>query len=169
MPGTSWIQSSWLTLVLGAVLATPSSATTPDVWITTKTRLALLTTAGISWTGIHVDTVLGQVTLHGTVRSAAEKETAETVAQQIGGVQEGVRNLLEVVALQDERVVQVADDTLTPRVVQAVQADSALKNSRISVQAVNQSVVLLTGTAQTLSAPLRATLVGGTWPDRRKR
>jgi BON domain len=105
MPGTSWIQSSWLTLVLGAVLAAPSSAATPDVWITTKTGLALLTTAGISWTGIHVDTVLGQVTLHGTVRSAAEKETAETGAQQIGGVQEGVRNLLEVVALQDERAV----------------------------------------------------------------
>ena len=49
---------------------------------------------GDAWTGIHVDTVLGQVTLHGTVRSAAEKETAETGAQQIGGVQEGVRNLL---------------------------------------------------------------------------
>ena len=155
MPGTSWIQSSWLTLVLGAVLAAPSSTATPDVWITTKTRLALLTTAGISWTGIHVDTVLGQVTLHGTVRSAAEKETAETGAQQIGGVQEGVRNLLEVVALQDERAVQVAD--------------SALKNSRISVQSVNQSVVLLTGTAQTLSAHLRDTLAGDAWPDRRKR
>ena len=31
MPGTSWIQSSWLTLVLGAVLAAPSSAAAPDV------------------------------------------------------------------------------------------------------------------------------------------
>jgi hypothetical protein len=37
------------------VLAAPSSAATPDAWITTKTKLALLTTAGISWTGMQAE------------------------------------------------------------------------------------------------------------------
>jgi hypothetical protein len=41
MPGTSWIPSSVLAVVLGEVLATPAEAATPDAWNTTKIRLAL--------------------------------------------------------------------------------------------------------------------------------
>jgi hypothetical protein len=37
-----------------------ASAATPDAWITTKTKLALLTTEGVSGTAIKVDTVLGR-------------------------------------------------------------------------------------------------------------
>jgi osmotically-inducible protein OsmY len=66
-----------------------------------KTKLALLTTAGVSGRAINVDTVFGRVTLHGTVRSAEEQAKAETVARQINGVQ-GVSNLLQVVAAADE-------------------------------------------------------------------
>ena len=66
----------------GVALAAPAGAATPDAWITTKTKLALLTTEGVSGTAIHVDTVLGRVTLHGKVRSAEEKAKAESVAQK---------------------------------------------------------------------------------------
>ena len=62
MHGTSWIMSSVLAVVLGVALAAPAAAATPDAWITTKTKLALLTTEGVSGTAIHVDTVLGRVT-----------------------------------------------------------------------------------------------------------
>jgi len=56
-----------ITFGLGAALAAPVAAATPDAWITTKTKLALLTTEGVSGTAIHVDTVLGRVTLYGKV------------------------------------------------------------------------------------------------------
>ena len=155
MNRTSWIKSSVFAMVLGAALVAPAGAATPDAWITTKTKLALLTTEGVSGTAIHVDTVLGRVTLHGKVRSAEEKAKAESVAQQIEGVQ-GVRNLLQVVAPQHGKAVQVSDDALKARIEKALQADPSLQDSRISVQSVNKGVVLLTGTAKTLSAHLRA-------------
>ena len=155
MNGPSWIKASVLAVGLGAALAAPVAAATPDAWITTKTKLALLTTEGVSGTAIHVDTVLGRVTLYGKVPSAGEKAQAESVAQKIEGVQ-GVRNLLQVVAPQHVQAVQVADDALKARIEKALQADPALRDSRIAVQSVNKGVVLLTGTAKTLSAHLRA-------------
>jgi osmotically-inducible protein OsmY len=155
MNRTSWIKSSVLAVVLGAALVAQVGAATPDAWITTKAKLALLTTEGVSGTAIHVDTVLGRVTLHGKVPSSGEKAQAESVTQKIEGVQ-GVRNLLQVVAPQHIQAVQVADDALKARIEKALQADPSLRDSRISVQSVNKGVVLLTGTAKTLSAHLRA-------------
>jgi osmotically-inducible protein OsmY len=109
-----------------------------------------------------VDTVLGRITLHGKVPSAEEKAQAERVAQKIEGVQ-GVRNLLQVVAPPHVKAVQVADDALKTRIEKTLQADPALRDSRISVKSVNKGVVLLTGTAKTLSAHLRAVeVVAGT-------
>jgi osmotically-inducible protein OsmY len=127
----------------------------PDAWITTKTKLALLTTEGVSGTAVHVDTVRGRVTLYGKVGSAAEKAKAETVAQQIDGVK-GVRNLLQVVAPPRAQAVQVSDDALKSRVEQALRADLALRDSQIAVPSVHQGVVRLAGTAKTLSAHRRA-------------
>ena len=155
MNGTSWLKYTVFAMGLGVALAAPVAAATPDAWITTKTKLALLTTEGVSGTAIHVDTVLGRVTLHGKVPSAGEKAQAESVTQKIEGVQ-SVRNLLQVVAPQHVKAVQVADDALKARIETALQADPSLRDSRIAVQSVNKGVVLLTGTAKTLSAHLRA-------------
>ena len=155
MHRTSWIRSSLLAGVLGVALAAPAGAATPDAWITTKTKLALLTTEGVSGTAIKVDTVVGRVTLHGKVGSTEEKTKAETIAQKIDGVK-SVHNLLQVVSPQHEQAVQVSDDALQQRIEKALQADPSLKSSHISVQSVNKGVVLLGGTAKTLSAHLRA-------------
>jgi hyperosmotically inducible protein len=148
-----WIGYSLLAVVLS--VAAPARAATPDAWITTKIKLALLTTDGVSGTAIKVDTIAGQVTLYGKVHSAEEKAKAENVARKIDGVQ-GVRNLLQVVATEHEAAMQLSDDALKQRVEQALQADPSLKSSNITVQSVNQGVVLLGGTAKTLSAHLRA-------------
>jgi osmotically-inducible protein OsmY len=153
-----------LALVLGVVLAAPARAAMPDAWITTKTKLALLTTAGVRGRAINVDTVFGRVTLHGTVRSAKEQANAETVARQINGVQ-GVSNLLQVVAAPDEQAGQVADDALAERITQELHADPALHDSRIAVQSVHQGVVLLAGTAKTLSDHLHAVELVASVPD----
>jgi osmotically-inducible protein OsmY len=167
MHRTSWMRSSLLALVLGAALVAPAGAATPDAWITTKTKLALLTTEGVSGTAIKVDTVVGRVTLHGKVGSTEEKTKAETIAQKIDGVQ-GVRNLLQVVAPQHQQAVQVSDDALKQRVERALQADPSLKSSQISVQSVNKGVVLLGGTAKTLSSHLRAVEVVAIIPGVRR-
>ena len=150
-----WITNSALAVVVSAALAAPIGAATPDAWITTKTKLSLLTTEGVSGTAIHVDTILGKVTLHGKVRSAEEKTKAESIAKKIDGVLE-VRNLLQVVTPEREKAVQLSDDALKQRVEKALQGDSSLKDSSISVKSVNKRVVLLAGTAKTLSAHLRA-------------
>ncbi len=155
MNGTYWIKYSVLAVVVVVALAAPVGAATPDAWITTKTKLSLLTTEGVSGTAIHVDTILGKVTLHGKVRSAEEKEKAESIAKKIDGVLE-VRNLLQVVTPQREKAVQLSDDALKQRVEKALQGDASLKESSISVKSVNKGVVLLSGTAKTLSAHLRA-------------
>jgi len=159
MQRISSVKYSILAVVLGAALASlaapAGAAAMPDAWITTKTKLALLTTEGAGGTAVKVDTILGRVTLHGKVSSAEEKAKAESVAQKIDGVQ-GVRNLLQVVAARHEKAVQVSDDALKPRIEHALQTDPSLKSSAISVKSVNQGVVLLAGTAKTLSAHLRA-------------
>jgi osmotically-inducible protein OsmY len=155
MNKTYGIKYSVLAVVVSVALAAPVGAATPDAWITTKTKLALLTTEGVSGTAIHVDTILGKVTLHGKVRSAEEKAKAESIAKNTEGVQE-VRNLLQVVTSEREKAVQLSDDDLKQRVEKAIKADSSLNDSSISVKSVNKGVVLLSGTAKTLSAHLRA-------------
>jgi hyperosmotically inducible protein len=151
----SGIKHSVLAVILVLALAAPAGAATPDAWITTKTKLSLLTTEGVSGTAIHVDTILGKVTLHGKVPSAEEKEKAESITRKIDGVVE-VRNLLQVVTPERKKAVQVSDDALKQRVEKALQDDVSLKESSISVKSVNKGVVLLSGTAKTLSAHLRA-------------
>jgi osmotically-inducible protein OsmY len=155
MNGTYWVKHSVLAVVVSVALAAPVGAATPDAWITTKTKLSLLTTEGVSGTAIHVDTILGKVTLHGKVRTAEEKAKAESIAKKIDGVLE-VRNLLQIVTAPREKAVQVSDDALKLRVEKELQGDSSLKESSISVKSVNKGVVLLSGTAKTLSAHLRA-------------
>src|SRR5262245_59243711 len=73
-----------------------AQAATSDAWITAKSKIALMTTKGVSSTAVNVDTVDGVVTLHGKVNSTDEKARAEAEVKKIDGVRE-VRNLLQVV------------------------------------------------------------------------
>lgn len=138
-----------------ALSGAAQAADTPDSWVTTKVKLSLLTTEGVSATHVDVDTLDGRVTLHGTVGSDAEKAKAETVARGIKGVSD-VRNLLQVVAPRAQAKSQGSDAQLNERVSTALEADPALANSSIKVQSVNAGVVLLSGNAKTLSDAYRA-------------
>jgi osmotically-inducible protein OsmY len=130
-------------------------AATSDAWITAKTKLSLMTTEGVSGSKINVDTVNGQVTLHGKVPTADEKAKAEQVARGIEGAK-GVRNLLQVVPERREDMVKASDSELKDRVAKAIKDDKALADSSIAVQSVNNGVVLLGGNAKTMSDHLRA-------------
>jgi hyperosmotically inducible protein len=141
-------------LALSTPLALQAKAM-PDAWITTKVKLALLTGEDVSASDVNVDTVSGRVTLHGTVDSAEEKANAERIARSIEGTRD-VRNLLQVVKPSMQEDVKVSDADLKSRVSDALAADPALKSSSIKVASVNAGVVLLAGSAKTLSDHLRA-------------
>lgn len=139
---------------LGVLLLTSSAMAAPsDPWITTKAKMALLTTDGVSANDINVDTVNGKVTLHGTVGSDAEKTKAESVVKGIEGVA-GVRNLVQVVSVKRQDAAASNDADVKKRVSAAIDAEKDL--GKVDVESVNAGVVLLGGNVPTLSDHLRA-------------
>jgi hyperosmotically inducible protein len=115
----------------------------------------LLVAKDVPATAVRVDTTNGMVTLYGTVSSADEKARAEQAALGVEGVQE-VRDLLQVVPQPRQREMAVADEALATEVQKRLDADPALRNSKIEVKSANRGVVLLDGEAKTLSAHLQA-------------
>lgn len=166
-PRAAHWRAAALAAVLGCAMAGPALAVPTDAWITTKIKLALLTSEGVSGTAVSVDTINHRVTLHGKVRSGEEKEKAEIVAKSVDGVQ-GVVNLLEVVAPRHEKAVQRADDRIHKEVAKALKANTSLKGSSISVKSVNNGAVLLVGTAKTLADHLSAVEVAAGVPGVRR-
>lgn len=138
-----------------AIAANTDQPYRPDPWITTKTKIALLTSADVPGTRVNVDTISGRVTLHGTVATAAEKARAEAIAKQIEGTTE-VRNLLQVVPDKNKKATRLEDAVVQNSAETALESDEALSGSKIYVQSVNKGVVLLAGKADSLSAHLRA-------------
>ena len=93
------------TLVLGGllILATAGAPgcgrglqqTAADDTITVRVRTALATDPSTSTLAIQVETLAGDVTLTGEVRSAADEAAAVRVARQVDGVR-SVRSLLRI-------------------------------------------------------------------------
>ncbi len=138
-------------LLAGALIGWPvagARAAVSDAWITTKTKIALMTAKEVHSSGINVDTVDGVVTLHGKVYSATDKANAEAEAKKIDGVRE-VRNLLQVVSEPRQKAVKASDSQMRDRVSKALKNNPDLRSSSISVQSVNDGVVLLAGKAST--------------------
>lgn len=167
----SWAASGRVAVMAGMlslVLAVPAPAsTTNDAWITTKVKMSLLTTEGVSSNVVNVDTVNQQVTLHGTVNSAEEKQKAESAAKSVAGVK-SVRNLLQVVAEKREAAVERNDSEITTQVTFALERESSLQDSSIKVQSVNKGVVLLAGDAKNLTDHLTAVKVARSVPGVRR-
>jgi len=137
-------------MVAGLAFGSASLAATPDTWITTKIKLSLLTTGGVSSTDVNVDTIDGYVTLHGTVDSETEKTRAEQAARGVEGVR-NVRNMLQVVKPSRQEAVGLADNEIKQNVEDALANDKSLADSSIKVASVNAGVVVLNGTAASLT------------------
>jgi hyperosmotically inducible protein len=142
-------------LILPLVRPAPAADGPPDPWLTTKAKIAVLTTVGLHGTSIHVDTVDGKVTLHGKVNSSADKEAAQKAVASVDGVK-AVRNLLQVVSSKDEKAVEASDSAIESNLEAALKNDPLLKGSSIEVRSVNKKTVLLAGKAESLTAELRA-------------
>lgn len=144
-----------LALLLAFTAGVAMAADRPDVWVTMKAKVALMTTEGVSTTDLNVDTVNGIVTLHGKVATPAEKVLAEKVARGIDGAKD-VKNLLQVVPTAQREVVQRADDAILKAVQDAFTANQRVNDSGITVASVNKGVVLLSGKAKSLEAHVEA-------------
>jgi hyperosmotically inducible periplasmic protein len=144
--------SKWLALALAFLTTGSVYADSPDAWITTKAKIALLTADGVSITAVNVDTVGGTVTLHGKVKTEGEKERAAVAVRSVDGVK-GVQNLLQVVPDAFKESVGVADSSIKDNVEASLMA-TGFKD--VKVASVNKGVVLLSGTTDTLASKLRA-------------
>jgi hyperosmotically inducible periplasmic protein len=146
-------KSTLAAMVLTILLPLSLAADSKDAWLTTKAKIALLTADGVKVTAVNVDTVNGTVTLHGKVRTEAEKEKAVAAVRQVDGVKD-VKNLLQVVPDSVKETVKVADDAVKEKVETSIKADNSLDG--VKVASVNNGVVLLSGKAKELDSKLRA-------------
>jgi len=136
-------------LVFAGVAA--AQADTKDAWLTTKAKIALLTTDGVSATAVNVDTVDGKMTIHGKVGTAAEKAKAEQTVRQLDGVKD-VKNLLQVVPENQQKRVDAKDSDIKDHVEASLKAAKTMDD--ISVASVNKGIVLLSGKTATLGQKL---------------
>ena len=139
-------------LVVWGVGSAPLQAS-DDTWITTKIRIALLTTDGAGRDAVKVDTEHGKVTIHGTVDSQAVKDKAEATVRAVGGVTD-VHNLLQVVTESRQHAVKAADKDVKDAVEKALKADPSLEG--IKVKSVENGLVFLDGNTTNLTSELRA-------------
>jgi len=137
-------------VVAGAVTA---SADVNDSWITTKAKIALLTMDGFSVNGANVDTVNGNVTMHGKVATAGDRTRAEQTVRKVSGVK-SVNNLLQVVPSNVKEAVTANDSDVKERVEASLKADVKMKD--VNVASVNNGVVLLSGKTDSFTEDLRA-------------
>jgi len=139
------------TIVLAG--ARVASADVNDSWITTKAKIALITSDGFSVNGANVDTIDGNVTIHGKVATSEDRTRAEQTVRKVKGVKT-VNNLLQVVPSDVKELVAANDSDIKERVEASLKADSKMKD--VKVASVNNGVVLLSGKSESLTEELRA-------------
>lgn len=127
----------------------------PDPAITDRVKAALFLSADVDGTEVRVDTVDGDVTLHGVVDSEAAKRSAEAVARGERGVRH-VRNLLVVVPRAWQPAVEIGDDALRRRAETALRHAPGLPEDAIRVESVSAGVVVLGGRVERRSEYRRA-------------
>jgi osmotically-inducible protein OsmY len=167
MNGTPQGRGAVIGVALLVTVAAASLAAVSDTWITAKTKIVLLTTIGVEALEVNVDTVEGRVTLHGTVSSATTRQRAGEIATEVEDVAE-VQNLLQVVAARRQEQVESRDDEIAERVSAALRAHGGPGAADVEVESVNAGVVLLGGTAPSMSAHLGAIVTASRVPGVRR-
>jgi len=137
-------------VVVGAGAA---RADVKDSWITTKAKISLLTSDGFSVNGANVDTIDGNVTIHGKVETNADRTKAEQTVRKVSGVK-SVKNLLQVVPASVKDIVKAQDSDVKDRVEASLKVDA--KMNEVNVASVNNGVVLLSGKTESVYENLRA-------------
>ena len=115
-------------LLIATSVAAKDEQLGSDAWITAKTKIALITTDGVSAMDVNVDTVDEKVTLHGKVDTQQAKEKAATLTKKIEGVRD-VRNLLQVIEAGRHEETEVDDKAITKTMEEAIEADKSLQDA----------------------------------------
>lgn len=113
-----------------------------DSWITSKTKMALVSDKRVKARQIKVETERGVVTLRGKVASGDERNAAEQIARGVDGVR-SVRNTLEVVPETRRKALDAKDDEVSEAVSKRLDADEQLKEASIKVRSDNGMVTLM--------------------------
>lgn len=127
---------------------------TTDSWLTTKTKMALVTDKRVAARRIKVETQGGVITLRGKVRTAEERTAAEAIARGIGGAA-SVSSALQVVPEEQRTAVDAKDEGIEKAVKARLETDAQLKSADIAVRSDN-SVVTLIGSVPDHKARTRA-------------
>jgi osmotically-inducible protein OsmY len=125
-----------------------------DSWLTTKTKLALVTDGRVKARHIAVETQAGVVTLRGKVSSAAERIAAQQITGGVHGVR-SVNNALQIVPDVQRKSVDAADTEIQKAVRTRLDGDEVLKGADIKVRSDN-SVVTLMGSVPNAQTKARA-------------
>ena len=129
-------------------------ATTPDGWITAKTKLALMGTDNVSAFDVDVDTANAVVTLSGTVDTPEARAAAERAAKGVRGVK-SVTNALQVVPDARADVVERQDEEIENALNNLLKGDTELAELNLSGK-VEAGVVTLNGTVAETGTLYRA-------------
>lgn len=125
-----------------------------DSWITSKTKMALVSDKRVKAGQIKVETQGGIVTLRGKVATAGERNAAEQIARGIDGVK-AVRNTLQVVPQAQRKALDARDAKVTKAVADRLDQDAQLKGASIRVRA-DKGIITLMGTVRDARAKARA-------------
>jgi len=101
----------------------------------------------------NIDTVNGDVTIHGKVNTEADKTKAGETVLKVEGVKT-VKNLLQVVPASKMKAVAASDADIKDRVQTSFKTDKRLDD--IKVASVNKGLVLLSGKANGIDVKLIA-------------
>lgn len=148
-----WVATCMTAAALAVLTTSAARADVKDSWITTKAKIALLTSDGFSVNGANVDTVNGNVTIHGKVGTDADRTKAEQTVRQVDGVK-SVKNLLQVVPESERKSVAARDSDIKDRVQTSLKSDKRLDD--VKVASVNNGLVLLSGKAHGIDEKLVA-------------
>lgn len=140
-------------LMVAGLAVAQATAVSGDIWLSTKAKAELLTTEGLSIKDVDVAAVEGVVTLHGKVRTHAEKAKAGEVVSAVEGVR-SVRNLLRVAPEAFGVTRRIDDDGVRRSVDSALRADPRLAGVKIA--SVENGVVTLEGALASLGEKQRA-------------
>jgi osmotically-inducible protein OsmY len=117
-------------------------STARDAWITSATKMIMLTDGDVPALDVNVDTRAGVVTLFGIVPTEAAKAAAEADAKKVSGVTRVV-NDLQVVAESKQEAVEAKDDDIQKRLTAALNEHDELDGINVEVK---NGVARLTGT-----------------------
>jgi hyperosmotically inducible periplasmic protein len=125
-----------------------------DAWVTTQTKMALVSDGRVRARHVAVETHTGNVTLRGKVESAEERAAAEEIARGVTGAT-AVSNALQIVTPEQRQSVDAKDAEIERAVKERLASDAWLKGAAIKVRSDN-SVVTLLGTVPDTKTRARA-------------